>query len=397
MGDPVPPLPVESSEPPPLPLTPAESNAARKIKISSDAAKIASSAELEKGEFDALARTDFPMLAAELSFLEQVGARQLNRPAPVSWQYHIRVFSKDDLILQYQLFVLVRNNGHYARYDSAAMSGGRILELTHVNMQRIDENQVAEIVGVELDERILRSHMDKPLRVQISRPDEGASFVIEIPSHYIAGVLAHFLPEEFEIEEASALAPDSGKESADASKVAVRIALLLFCGALAFGLFKMGSSDKSDSEVAAAASVESRETRADSSGAAPADESRVISTQNAPTAATAESQPMPMPMERGFLVANNCAGEITIALNYQNLGGEWVSNGWWKIAPGENSYLSEGGVKVQTRSPTWYFYAKSETGQWEGTESRFFDSETYSMIEVNDTDGGDNDIVLTCN
>lgn len=59
-----------------------------------------------------------------------------------------------------------------------------------------------------------------------------------------------------------------------------------------------------------------------------------------------------------ILLENKCHRTIWTALHYVDLNGKWVTQGWWKIAPGEKAYVAD------TRNSVYYFHAKSDNGQY---------------------------------
>lgn len=50
---------------------------------------------------------------------------------------------------------------------------------------------------------------------------------------------------------------------------------------------------------------------------------------------------------------NKCNRKIQTAINYKNLDGEWVTEGWWSLEPGESAFVAK------TRNTVFYTYAES--------------------------------------
>jgi len=62
---------------------------------------------------------------------------------------------------------------------------------------------------------------------------------------------------------------------------------------------------------------------------------------------------------------NECDVTINTAIYYQNLQGNWISEGWWVLSPNETASVA------RTINPTFYTYGQSSDGTWiwEGTDT----------------------------
>jgi hypothetical protein len=174
-----------------------------KPRFSHAVSQLLAMATEERGEFDAASKTNFP----EISYSQPLFGGDPN--APWNWSAQVRVFSHALGGLT-QLYVTLISQAEHGlvHYNQALLPGGRPLHLDHITSDTINPDSGAmrrrwmEAVAVELDVETLAAHVYEPLRIQISRPDEGRSFVVEVPSHYVAAVLYRLQPQDYELEEA---------------------------------------------------------------------------------------------------------------------------------------------------------------------------------------------------
>lgn len=91
----------------------------------------------------------------------------------------------------------------------------------------------------------------------------------------------------------------------------------------------------------------------------------------------------------GFYFANNCGKSVTLAIRYQEVTGQWQTDGWWSFAPGEGSYLFSGGKQLRSNSAVWYFYAEAADGSWSwaGDHPFTFNGRNLPMKVMNDKEG----------
>jgi len=66
-------------------------------------------------------------------------------------------------------------------------------------------------------------------------------------------------------------------------------------------------------------------------------------------------------------IRNSCAKTIWVAVHYFSLKSNWVTKSWFRLGPGEKSYMA------QTKNRTFYVHALSADGTsvWSGDDSRF--------------------------
>lgn len=80
-------------------------------------------------------------------------------------------------------------------------------------------------------------------------------------------------------------------------------------------------------------------------------------------------------------VRNNCDSTIWVLLNYINDSNEWITDGWWKLVPGETGYLAD------TKNRYFYHYAESEEDSsgdkyyWSNDFYKDYEGETYGLNE----------------
>jgi hypothetical protein len=67
---------------------------------------------------------------------------------------------------------------------------------------------------------------------------------------------------------------------------------------------------------------------------------------------------------------NQCSHPVQMAVSYLDLQGQWHTDGYWDLASGADTYLSNGdGQPLRTRNAIIYFYGKSSDGSnitWRG-------------------------------
>ena len=58
------------------------------------------------------------------------------------------------------------------------------------------------------------------------------------------------------------------------------------------------------------------------------------------------------------------------ALHYLDLNGNWISEGWWKLAPGQQGYVAN------TKNSIYYIHARTQQGkEWSGDEYFYVNGE----------------------
>jgi uncharacterized membrane protein len=88
---------------------------------------------------------------------------------------------------------------------------------------------------------------------------------------------------------------------------------------------------------------------------------------------------------------NGCDETISVAIHYMQ-DGEWVTDGWWSIEPGQTKYLED------TRNRVFYYYASSRSYNWSGGDYYYIKGERRAFKRV-DIDAGSKTYTktLTCN
>ena len=96
--------------------------------------------------------------------------------------------------------------------------------------------------------------------------------------------------------------------------------------------------------------------------------------QTSPSRSYLISTPTPIPIPTNTYISypssvvikytNKCNITINTAIYYQNIWGNWTSEGWWVLSPGETA------TTVNIINPTFYTYANSSDNNWvwEGTD-----------------------------
>ena len=91
-------------------------------------------------------------------------------------------------------------------------------------------------------------------------------------------------------------------------------------------------------------------------------------------------------------VTNNSKSPISICVGYYKSTSNYkgfITEGWWKIIPGETAAIS--GYDVHNGDNTFYYYAYNETGKWTGEYQLAVASEKFEIINA------DKDYVLKNN
>jgi hypothetical protein len=100
----------------------------------------------------------------------------------------------------------------------------------------------------------------------------------------------------------------------------------------------------------------------------------------------------------GYYFLNSCSRPIALAIRYQEVTGQWRTDGWWNFAPGQGSYLFSGGKQIRSKNAIWYFYAETVDGSdwnWTGDYSFSLSGRNLRMQEMTDKEG-DSEWSITC-
>lgn len=204
----------------------------RKQPISAVAVHIANRAVSTKGEFDALETICFPESKSRGEFL--------NDSMPLSWTYFYRLHFNGKLFST-QLYVVVCNYSSQGilRYNTAKTAGGNELEVKNINVVRSGDIW-EEHLAISIPAKTLALAGFKPLRIQVSRPDKGISFVIEVPVDVSLAVAYRLNPDSFQIVETSSADQREGSPGGQQTPLSAAVgagALAFFAGWLSAGFF----------------------------------------------------------------------------------------------------------------------------------------------------------------
>ncbi len=61
----------------------------------------------------------------------------------------------------------------------------------------------------------------------------------------------------------------------------------------------------------------------------------------------------PVPKHDAVYLQNQCSRKISTAIHYKALDGQWITQGWWILAPGEKAFVAK------TNNTIFYTYAES--------------------------------------
>jgi uncharacterized membrane protein len=116
------------------------------------------------------------------------------------------------------------------------------------------------------------------------------------------------------------------------------------------------------------------------------------------TAITYEAESWAVPLERNYETVafkNKCYKSIAIFVHYLNLNNNWITDGYYKLAPNQNGNI------FNSRNTIFYYYAQSTDGTliWRGNyEFRFRDVVIpMEIVEMNIDSWGTYTMTLTCN
>lgn len=95
------------------------------------------------------------------------------------------------------------------------------------------------------------------------------------------------------------------------------------------------------------------------------------------------------PKAYAFLLKNDCKHPIKFAIRYEDISGNWQTEGWWHYKAGQSSYFLSNGIRLKTKNDKWYIYAET-TGKeylnWHGKHNYSYDGRTLPMLERLDKD-----------
>ncbi|WP_064844254.1 eCIS core domain-containing protein [Rhizobium phaseoli] len=105
-----------------------------------------------------------------------------------------------------------------------------------------------------------------------------------------------------------------------------------------------------------------------------------------------------------FRVTNNCTHPVSVAVNYLDINGDWVADGYWAAGLGEQFLLGDAdGKDLHSKNRTYYFYAETTDNSglsWNGALNKLVatDNRTLGFLQqtLSDVNADDLDINLGC-
>ena len=78
---------------------------------------------------------------------------------------------------------------------------------------------------------------------------------------------------------------------------------------------------------------------------------------------------------------NGCSRKVKLAIRYREPGGEWVSNGWWRVDGNEVAYLANNKHRIASEYGYLYYYAETipPRYKWSGDDSIEFEGSKLPM------------------
>ncbi len=220
----------KDERPPPLPISVdasprVEDNAtaapivssAAKEKISAVAYQRAMAATSRKDEFNTSDALEFPAVKYQFP---------LNLTTPkLCIESFIAIPGHPQVVLQ--LMIWSRSDHGLVRYNTVKASGGIELECKHLNSTPFrtesSPTEWQETVNIFIPVALLLNGRKEPLRLQISRPDEGKAFVINVSTDSVAAVLYRLFPDRYEVDTADLEAQRQRQAKSKAKSVALTI------------------------------------------------------------------------------------------------------------------------------------------------------------------------------
>jgi hypothetical protein len=91
-----------------------------------------------------------------------------------------------------------------------------------------------------------------------------------------------------------------------------------------------------------------------------------------------------------FLFHNECNRPVRLAIHYQDLSGQWLTDGWWQFGAGGSGYLETNGSRLKSNSAVWYYYAETtdDNLEWAGDDfTAYLEGRTLRMKGLTDKQG----------
>lgn len=88
-----------------------------------------------------------------------------------------------------------------------------------------------------------------------------------------------------------------------------------------------------------------------------------------------------------ILFRNEYEEEINFLINFMNLEGNWITEGWYDLNPGQTVQIAS------TRNKEFYFYARCKNGEWSGQSKIKFEGKTYGFSKIINSQKGFEDLI----
>jgi hypothetical protein len=199
---------------------PASPSPTMKEKISAAAYQRAMAATSRKDEFDTSDALEFP--AVRYQFPLDLSTPKLCIESFLVVPGHPQV--------ALQLMIWNRSDHGLVHYDTVKASGGIELQCKHLNSKpfRTDSSPTEwqETITIFIPVELLLRNRKEPLRLQISRPNEGKAFVINISPDSVSAVLYRVFPDRYEVDSADLKALEQQQAKSKAQSIAGIIVLV---------------------------------------------------------------------------------------------------------------------------------------------------------------------------
>lgn len=190
-------------------------NPAAKEKISAVAYQRALAATSRKDEFNTSDALDFPVMRYNFPVLDLT--------TPKLCIESFTAIPGNPMVIM-QLLIWGKGGQDLVHYNTVKASGGIELECNHLNSKAVHiasaPTEWQETINILIPVALLLKGRKEPLRLQISRPNEGKSFVINVSADSVAAVLYRLFPDRYEVDSADLEAQRQQQAKSKAKSVA---------------------------------------------------------------------------------------------------------------------------------------------------------------------------------
>lgn len=88
-----------------------------------------------------------------------------------------------------------------------------------------------------------------------------------------------------------------------------------------------------------------------------------------------------------ILFRNEYKDDIALLVHYYSIDGEWTTDGWYKIKPGNTIHIAS------SKDKTFYYYAHCNSGVWSGNFNIDYKGETYKFNKIKNPQKGFADLL----